>query len=332
MLLWAAVLHAQPPAAGSAPVPERPLAELMEVDPGATCLELQRLSLRIARWRERDSADARIHVHVQGDAHSATRIAFTVTVQGGGHAERTIADAPNDCNELHSAVALSVALAIDATLNPGNPTDPVVDIPTPPEPAAPAPRLPTPRPEKSAPASRHGSALDHLEIALLGGATTGLLTDVTLAFGPRLSYSPNAWLHLAAVGFATTLDRQVLVGARGHFDTQLLAGGVDACLGGEIIEHLQLMGCTGLRAGTLTALGQQYPTTAGAPEPWVAVAASLQLRAWVASWAGLGVAVEGIGPVARHEILLRGRGVPDRRELLPPVGLATTIGPVFRFF
>src|SRR5256885_2021288 len=84
----------RPPAAAPAPAaaapPERPLAEVVQVDAGATCLDAELLTLRIARWRERDTVDARIRIVVHGDARSPTHVSFTVTEQDGGHAERTL--------------------------------------------------------------------------------------------------------------------------------------------------------------------------------------------------------------------------------------------------
>src|SRR5262245_20564368 len=102
-------------AQSDAPAPERPIASLVQVEAGATCLETDRLALRIAGWRERDTVDARIRVDVHGDPSSATRVEFTVTA-GGATSQRTLADAPEDCDQLHSAVALAIALSIDATL------------------------------------------------------------------------------------------------------------------------------------------------------------------------------------------------------------------------
>ncbi|HEX7481268.1 MAG TPA: hypothetical protein VF331_25930 [Polyangiales bacterium] len=344
--LWAAagpaaVVRAQPPAALP---PERPLAAAMQVEPGATCLDLQRLALRVARWRERDTVDARIRVRVQGDAHSSTQVSFSVTVEGGAHAERTISDAPVDCDQLHSAVALSIALSIDATLTAGNPSDPVVEIPVPAEPPASTahapgiqltPDLPTyeqrRRPDSHTEDSR--SSPPHLELGVYGGATTGLLTDTSLALAPRLSFAPNAWFSVAVAGLASTLADQIIPQTPGHFDLRLLAAGADVCAGHEVVESLQLQACLGVRAGVLRATGTGYPRAMDGTEPWLASALSAQARVWLASWAAIGVAVEGLAPFARHVILIRGvLGAPDRSRLLPAIGLATTIGPVFRFF
>ena len=86
----------------------------LTLDSGATCLERKRLISRIIRWRETEDVDATLRVQVWVIPKVATRVFFSVARDGVNPAERTLANAPSDCDELHSAVALSIAIAIDS--------------------------------------------------------------------------------------------------------------------------------------------------------------------------------------------------------------------------
>ncbi len=347
-MLWLA----QRAAAQAQPHPERPLAEVVQVHPGATCLAADRLISRVARWRERESVDARIQVSVEGDAKVPTRVSFVVKEASGAHAERSLEDAPTDCDQLHAAVALSIALAIDATLLEADAKGAQAAPPPPPpiKESPPAPPLrplpaeqPAPKPEvveravlpvrHARHAATNGEPL-HLDVGLFGGANTGLLSAAALGLGTRISLSPAPWLSLAVVGLGTGVGEQTIASAPGLFDAQLIVGGLDACFLGQAIDGLELQGCVGARGGQMRTIGHSFPVASRvAPAAWWAFNGSGQARLWLTRWVAIGLSLELLVPTAEQVILVRGlNGARDRSLVLPRVGLSAGLGPVFRLF
>ncbi len=311
-----------------------PLAQVVQLDAGATCLEMDRLTLRITRWRERDTVDARIRVDVHGDAASANRVSFTVTKLGGASAQRTLANAPEDCDELHSAVALAIALSIDATLiDPRAQKEAELPVPDAAEPEH-TPLLPPPallqHPERSRPAAE---APMHLELGLLIGPSVRVLRDTTPAFSPRLWFSPLPWFSLSLTGYVTHLAEQRVGTTPGDVSSTLATGGLEACFGGQPIEQLDLTGCIGGRLGALHNRGTGFTPNFTTTNAWSAISGAVQLRAWVVREVAVGVSIEGFVPPAEYVILVRGvRGAADQSAAFPHFGLLIAIGPVFRFF
>ncbi|MEY4576799.1 MAG: hypothetical protein RL701_1502, partial [Pseudomonadota bacterium] len=183
LLLAAAVVRAQ------APEPAEDLLPTLSLDPGATCLERDRLVARVVRWREQSDIDANssLRVEVRGDARDPTRIFFFVELRGAEHTERTervIEQAPSDCDQLHSAVALSIALALDASLSAAHRHANILEDP-PPQPA-PAPSRSPEQPKQYT-----------LDLALFGGASIGVVPSMTWAVTPRLQFGLAPWLAIA---------------------------------------------------------------------------------------------------------------------------------------
>ncbi len=313
---------AVPPAPATPPaVPSRPLADALEVAPGATCLEHDRLARRVARWLERDQVDERIRVHVLGSSSDADEVAFVISFGGKHRAERKIEDAPEDCDQLHSALALSIALAIDATLmdeQRGHAAEP--DVPSDEELLAEDPPPP---------------AYFRLAFGAFAHATSGLLTDLAPAASARIEVGFVHWLDLRAGALASRVGDQRLPGADGRFDVDLVAGRLDVCaLYG--LAQLRLLACAGGVVGSFRTRGEDFSGRSFTqPELWLALVGGVELQAEITAWFALAVAVDLAVPLKSRGIQVVGPDggsmVLSERELTA-VGVLVGAGPVFRIF
>jgi hypothetical protein len=314
------------PASANTPSPAAPaeaprqVEQALTLDPGASCLERGRLIDRIARWRERATLDLPIRVYVRGDAQSPTRVFFSVVRDGTQPTERVLEDAPADCDQLHSAVALSIALAIDAIVSESQAhAQPLPAAPSPPAPESPR------RQQRTAP---------YVELGLLGGASVGIVTNTALAGLPRVQISPLPWLAFALAGLVTHSDHATIQGAVGDFSSTLFAGGVDVCVGGETAERLSFFMCGGARGGGFTTDGYGYFRDFRRTRAWFGLSASGQARAWILPSVAIGLSVEALFALAERKLAVLSETAvaePHYREM-PRLGLTIAVGPVFRFY
>jgi len=306
----------------SAPAPA--LADLVSVDAGATCLDRDTLIERIERWRQHASVDLSIRVQVRGDPELATRVFFSVVRVGTPPTERVLNNAPAECDQLHSAVALSIALAIDAILS--------ADRATLLAPVAIAPKV-TPPPVAKPGLRRSGGPSRYVEVGLMGGASVGVVTNLAAAGLPRLQFAPLPWFAVAVTGLATRDGRATIAGADGQFSASVLAAGLDACAGGETLERLSFFMCAGARGGQFVTDGSGYSPAYHRSFPWWALASSGQARAWIVPSVGIGIGVEALFALVPRDLVAYGsNGSPSLTRSVPRVGLSIAVGPVFRFF
>ena len=296
------------------------LDEIVSVDPGATCLDRARLIERVARWLQRTEVTVPLRVQVRGDSELPKRVFFSVKTGPGEAAERRLDNAPSDCDQLHSAVALSIALAIEATLQR-------------PSAAGELPEMPDKPPGWQRDPPSHPV---HLELAVLGGASVGVLTGASFAGAPRLGISPLSWLEVSIVGLGTHLSGETIQDVPGSFESTLLAGGLDACFGGEATQGVSFFMCLGGRAGSFRSTGDSYNSgNRTSYRPWWALAGSGQGRFWISSSIAIGTSVEALYALAQRDIVVHPRPGEDSPSVVRPVpqlGLSVTIGPVFRIF
>ena len=293
----------------------------LTLDSGATCLERKRLIARIIRWRESEDVDATLKVQVWGDPKIATRVFFWVARDGVDPAERTLANAPSDCDELHSAVALSIALAIDSLFAGGTATPLTAAIEA----------LEEKQQAKvdSAPKYR-----PFWEAGLLVGATLSVVPTVAaMAALPRVQYAILPWLAIAAEGVLTRAERLPFRTGPVTYDAMVIGGGLDLCVGGETAERMSFYVCLGGRGGGFMTQGYGTGgnTSTIVTRPWWALVGSAQARAWILPSFGIGIGIEGMFALLDRELSLvteQGR----QTQPLQPFGLAVSGGPVFRFF
>jgi hypothetical protein len=278
---------------------------------------------RIARWLQRDEVDARIQVDVRGSADDPASVAFVIRVGDSHRAERAIHDAPADCDQFHSALALSIALAIDAALMDAE--------------RARAQQEPLPSDEQllAQPEEAEGPAYFRFAFAALGHATSGLLTDVAPGLSARFEVGFVPWFDIRLGALGSSVSNQKVPGVRGAFAADLLAGRLDLCVSHNL-RQLRPMLCAGGMAGAFRTRGDDY--SAGSftqTEPWLAVAGGFELQAEIASWFSLAVAVDVVIPFnARRIVVLDPDGLPivDQDREVSPLGVLVGAGPVFRFF
>lgn len=329
---------AQAPVAAAAPVtapaPKRPLAEALTLSPGATCLEEDVLARRVERWLERDRVDAAITVSVRGHAQRSNSVSFVIDRGADNRAERTIAEGPSDCDQLHSAVALSIALAIDASdavdasaANGANAQ------------GGHAAHVELPDDETLLePAEKPGPRYFRLALAAFGHATSGVLTNVAWAGSARVEVGFLPWLDLRAGVVGTALADQTLDEVDeddATFSVSLLAGRADACLAHGLALQFRAVVCAGALAGRFRTEGHGSALDAFVEDSmWFGGAGSIEAQAELQSWLALAVALDLWVPFVGHRIALQdvnGTRLGEPRELLP-LGLLVGIGIVFRVF
>jgi hypothetical protein len=287
------------------------------LDSGATCLEREKLITRIVRWRETEDVDPSLQVQVWGDPKVPTRVFFSVARAGIDPAERTLANAPSDCDELHSAVALSIALAIDSLFAAQGPTPLTAAI------EALEAKSSAHEPTEKAVYARYW------ELGLLVGATLSIVPGMGLAALPRVQLTLLPWLSLGAEGVVTRAERLTLGAGPGSYDATVLAAGVDACAGGETAERMSFYVCLGGRGGGFSTQGYGSDDSSTYTRQWWVLSGSSQARAWILPAFGLGIGIEGMFSLFERLLVLRGS---TQSQAVPRFGLAVSVGPVFRFF
>jgi len=293
----------------------------LTLDSGATCLERKRLISRIIRWRETEDIDATLKVQVWGDPKVATRVFFSVARDGVDPAERTLANVPSECDELHSAVALSIALAIDS-LFAGRGKTPLMAA------------IDEAEEKQKANKDTGPQYRPFWEAGLLVGATLSIVPSVAIAALPRVHYAILPWLAIAAEGVVTRAERLPFLAGPVTYDAMVVGGGLDACFGGETAERMSFYVCVGGRGGGFLTQGYGAGgnTSTIVTRPWWALAGSAQARAWILPSFGIGIGIEGMFALLDRELSLMTENQMKMTQPLQPFGLAVSGGPVFRFF
>jgi hypothetical protein len=299
-----------------------PLDAAIEVNPGATCLDREMLVRRVARWLQRDHIEADLRVIVQGDRTRANAVAFVIDRGQGDRAVRRVDNAPADCDQFHSALALSIALAIDATLRGESAGDADTNLPSDEE-LLEKPKRPEP-------------PYFRLAFAAFGQATAGLLTSVSGALSGRLDIGLVPWLDLRLGALATALTNQNFARAPGTFSIELLAARLDVCLTHTMASRLRMVACAGGMQGGLRTRGQEdrdLSSDSGVGF-WMAWVGGVEAQAELLPWLAIAASVDLVVPLARHRIVVTDPDthlVVDERKLTA-VAVLVGAGPVFRFF
>ncbi len=329
-VLLARAVHAQ----GAAPETV-PLAEAVEVLEGA-CISRAELLGGVEAWLNRKDVDRRIRIVVE--ERQAMQPRFVVRREGKPPTERRFSGGGIDCAELRAAVALAIALAIDATILQ-NVVEPPL-LPTPPEPAPPEPTppateptpaqsasapRPAPRPApkaapKAPPPAGDDAAPVFVEASLLAGL--GLVPEPTWggAVAARLPAGPLA----VRLGVMATAGTDVSV-AQGTARVATLAAQLAGCL--PLSEAGTFGACAGLAAGYWSARGRGFDTDLGTNLPWVAATAGPELTLPISEGAALLGRVEAFLPVVRPALEVRDlSGAIVEERSAPAAGMAASLG------
>lgn len=308
-----------------AAAPTHALSEAVTLDSGATCLDADTLVRRVARWLGRDQVEIPIRVNVRGSAARANSVSFVIDRGADDRAERTIFDGPTDCDQLHSAVALSIALAIDAT-------DPNAERGAPTSEELPDDETLLQTPKKAEP------PYFRLAVGLFGLATSGVLTDVAGAGAVRAELGLVRWLDLRAAALTMAVGDQPIGGVAlgtAWFEASLTGGHFEACPAFNVAPKFRALACAGTMAGAFRTVGHGSAISSSTHASlWLSVTGGFEAQAELSSRLALAVAVDLAVPLIGHRIQLQaadGSRAGQPRVLLP-VGILIGVGLVFRIF
>ncbi|MCA9650899.1 MAG: hypothetical protein KC501_13370 [Myxococcales bacterium] len=281
------------------------VADALVVEPGATCLEQDRLTEQVVGWLGADELDPRLTVVVEGDRIEARTLRFTLRDRGRVLAERTFAPGPSRCDDLHAVVALAIALAVDATVleSAGVKAPPVEPPPetTVPEPAPEPVLLETPAPDPTAGSPPHVDLTPRSRPWELRGQLRGLLAygappDVAGGGMVGLELSRKSLIDLQLGLMATSAGARPVDGAT--LGVTLVGGRLDACAGPRLGE-IRPRGCVGMIAGTALAEGRGFSRDFRIALPWVAGTFGADVRVGLTPRLRLSFGLDGLVTVVR---------------------------------
>jgi hypothetical protein len=321
--------EAEPPIADADEPSERvALADALYVDPGATCLEHDRLTEQVVTWLERDALDPRLTVVVEGDPIEVRTLRFTLHDRGQPIAERSFAPGPSSCDDLHAVVALAIALAVDATVLESVGIAPAPPKPTPPpKPGPPEPDPPL-TPEPSAEPSPSLDLAPRKPRWALRAVGRGLLTvgvPPTLGGGGQLGVEAG-WrdlvdLHVGA--FASSAGAQPIEDAT--LTVTLVAARTDLCVGPQL-GRVRPRACGGVLAGSALAQGRGFLEDYRTTLPWVAVAFGGDVRVGLGPRTALSFGLDGLVGLVRPVFDVREEFEVRQLRELPRFGAAFGVG------
>jgi hypothetical protein len=320
------------PAPADAPAERVAVADAVRLEPGATCLDHARLVEQVVTWLERDALDPRLSIVVEGDPVQPRTLRFTLHDRGRPISERAFAPGPKGCDDLHSVVALAIALAVDATVleSVGITSPPVEPPPTPPPnappstPTSPPPADPTPTESSPPPDPPRRPAW------ALRGQVRGLLT---VGVPPTLGGGGHLALEL---GFRELVDVQLGVlatsaGPRPVDDASLtialVAARADACVGPRL-RRVRPRLCGGLLAGGALAQGRGFREDYRTTLPWVAVALGGDVRVGLGPRTALSFGLDGLVSLVRPVFDVEEEFEVRQLRDLPRFGAAIGMGVV----
>lgn len=307
------------------------VADALVLEPGATCLEHDRLTEQVVTWLERDALDPRLTVVVEGDPLETRSLRFTLQDRGQPIAERRFAPGPSSCDDLHSVVALAIALAVDATVLESmgigptpTPTPPPTPPPTP-EPALPDRTAIEPSPRLDLEPRRRPADDWAVRAELRGLLTVGI--PPTLGGGGQLGVEAG-WRDLVDVrlGALGTSSGSRPAG-EGTLTITLAAARADLCVGPRL-RRVRPRACTGVLAGGALAQGRGFLRDYRTRLPWVAMAVGGDVRVGLGPRTALSFGLDGIVSLVRPVFdLAEDFEVRELRDL-PRFGAALGVGVV----
>ncbi len=304
------------------------VADALSVEPGATCLEHDRLTEQVVTWLERDELDPRLTIVVEGDPVEVRTLRFTLEDRGQAIAERSFAPGPSSCDDLHAVVALAIALAVDATVLESVGIAPPPQIVPEPEPEPTTP--PEPELVPAEPVAR-GPSLDLTPRPppwALRAVGRGLLTvglPPTLGGGGQLGIEAG-WrelvdLHVGA--FASSAGSQPVDQAT--LSITLLAARADTCVG-PMLGRVRPRACVGALAGSAFARGRGFRENYRATLPWVALALGGDVRVGLGRRTALSFGLDGLVSVVRPVFDVREEFEVRQLRDLPRFGAMLGVG------
>lgn len=279
----------------------RPIAEVLRVMIKSPCFDRDSLADAVEEWLGRDTVDGRV-TRIQIRA-SQGLLSFSIELGAQTPTTREFPELPRDCVEQRSAIALSLALAIDALES---------DLP---------PALAEPPPS--------------FQLNLHATATTGLPSALAVGGGLGFEWrpSPGLGLRLGIMGVTDTAEQRLQDELVFRYRTRLLTARADGC-GRLDVGDWEAVACVGVMTGSLwTVSGGQFDGQTDA-HGWYAGVASAELRLAGSRTVGLMLGVDLIVPLRAIRIAVRDGDDPDVlvawRDFPSVIG-ALRLGPTLSF-
>ena len=325
-LLLAGGLHAQ-------------VGEKLELQPGVTCLEVERVAERIDFWLAGFPVRSDFRIEVRGSRHDPRSIEVVLHDDAGNLTRRSFAPGPERCADLHDAAGLSAALLIKAAsgveVEPAEPGDPAAPAPrrtlgAPPPVARDTPavklELPSKGPTEGA-AERHVGRTERLGAMVDVGPGLRLSSELAFVFRTQFSwrFSPSWMLE---TGFAAQVSGSHALGEHdGSYRTRFLGGSAFVCveLGGA--DAWGADWCAGGWAGRLLAMGASFVDSRRPALRAISVSTGPRMTWQAAPRVRLLLSALLVVPVQPIDIAsVDARGQPLADDRLRPIGAALTFG------
>jgi len=300
---------AQAKAADGNGAPElRPLATVLTVERGITCLDSGELAEHVSSWLGTDRIAAPLSIDVHGSPYFARTVWFRIQRGHATVAERRFEPAPARCADLHAAVGLAISLALKASL-----LDAFIGARAPGE-------------ERVS----HGSHPFRFGVAALGGVAVLPGVDLGVAISFQYAMAERFAVRLFALG---------LVGPRGNFQqdqgrfhTQLSLGRLDLCSRLASFTSVNISACAGIAAGAMNVAGEAFPMSRTALIPYLAIANALELDVALSRHWSLTLALDVLVPLRRTSFVVRDDvGAILAAHDLASAGVLLDIGPAYHF-
>jgi hypothetical protein len=284
------------------------LKEAIDLKPGASCLELERLIASVEPYLSTDSIDSRIRIEVRGDPVRASVITFKLRRNHEEYATRRFDEAPVDCEQLHELIGLTLAFAIDATWL-------------------------TKRVTENRELTESGdSDITRIALAVDALGAIGVVPGIGMGGDIRVEVGFLQWLDLRASLFSVFSGRQAIEDTTGTVDSLLLAARLDSCAGLSPFSWLTVRGCMGLALGTFITHGNDYESIRTEAKLWIASASGLDWLFSLSEGVKLVCAIDALFPTTRRVIQVLGPdGAVVAERPIGTVGGVARIGLLFVF-
>jgi hypothetical protein len=257
------------------------------------CIAKGPLTEAVEAWLGRDTVDARLRVRVT----SARETEVALRLGEEPEVLRHFQELPGDCPTEEKALALSIALAIDAV------------APAPPEPPAPENRL--------------GAAVL---------VTTGFPGRPALGGELSINRRIAGALRVEAAALGAATARQTLrADLPVTFTSGLIAGRVAACGALPLASALEGQGCAGAALGATFTRGPGVRNPRTESQAWPALVASLGLHLRMTAGFGLFLAADALVPLRDGTIRATEPDGTDVTRPFPGLLAAFRLGPTASF-
>lgn len=283
----------------------------------SSCPDASELQLQIEAILGRPMSseeNANIHLSVEIFTQNSGFFAI-IRVAGDRQGERSLQDPGTDCIGLRDALAVSLAMLLDARELPPENTKLVVVNEQPKSPPAPIVSLPSSVSSFSA------------RTWLGGGIKTGIFSSIrpSLTAGFELNLSRIFFVGLDAFWLSA---EQIPLGP-GHVNITLAAGSLRSCTRWSPHEKFSLGGCGLIAAGGFRASGSGFRENRTAGPNWLALGAGVFASGPWTERLGWLLRLDGTWSSREQRFFVQDVG---ETAALPRLGLGVTAGISFRFF